>query len=123
MASADAPRRGEIWLVALGAPRAGEPGKTRPAVVISVDELSTGAPADLIVVVPLSSSQARSAIRIKIGPSAGIARPSRAICRAIRAVVPSRLVRRLGSVEPVVMEEIESALTLILGLDRGAAAQ
>lgn len=123
MASADAPRRGEIWLVALGAARAGEPGKTRPAVVISVDELSTGAPADLIVVVPLSSSQARSAIRVEIGPSAGIARPSRAICRAIRAVVPSRLVRRLGSVEPVVMEEIESALTLILGLDRGAAAQ
>jgi hypothetical protein len=29
----------------------------------------------------------------------------------------------LNRAEPVVMEEIESALTLILGLDRGAAAQ
>lgn len=120
MASTDAPHRGEIWLVARGAARAGEPGKTRPAVVISADELNTGASADLIVVVPLSSSQARSAIRVEIGPSAGISRPSRAICRAIRAVVPSRLVRRLGSVEAVVMEEIETALMLILGLDRGA---
>ncbi len=120
MVSTDAPRRGEIWLVALGAARAGEPGKTRPAVVVSVDELSLGAPANLILVVPLSSSQAPSAIRVELGPGAGIDRPSRAICRAIRAVVASRLVRRLGSVESVAMEEIETALTLILGLDRRA---
>lgn len=118
MASPDAPRRGEIWLVALGAARAGEPGKTRPAVVVSVDELSTGAPTDLIVVVPLSSSQAPSAIRVEIAPSAGIDRPSRAICRAVRAVVSSRLVRRIGSVESRTMQEIEGALALILGLDR-----
>jgi len=121
--STDAPRRGEIWLVALGAGRAGEPGKTRPAIVVSVDELSTGTSAELIVVVPLSSSQAPSAIRVELGPSACIDRPSRAICRAIRAVVPSRLLRRLGSVESVTMKEIEAALTLILGLDRRAAAR
>jgi mRNA interferase MazF len=123
MGSTDAPRRGEIWLVSLGAARAGEPGKTRPAVVVSVDELSTGAPTDLIVVVPLSSSQAASAIRVEIAPSAGIDRPSRAICRAVRAVVSSRLVRRLGSVEPREMAEIETVLALILGLDRRATAR
>ncbi len=122
MASTDTPRRGEIWLVALGAARAGEPGKTRPAVVVSVDQLSIGAAADLIVVIPLSSSQAPSAIRVELAPSAGIDRPSRAICRAIRSVVRSRLVRRLGSVESIAMEEIETALTLILGLDRRATA-
>ncbi|TXB91664.1 type II toxin-antitoxin system PemK/MazF family toxin, partial [Mycobacterium tuberculosis] len=33
------PRRGDLWLVSLGAARAGEPGKHRPAVVVSVDEL------------------------------------------------------------------------------------
>jgi mRNA interferase MazF len=123
MASTDAPRRGEIWLVALGAAGAGEPGKTRPAVVVSVDELTTGTLTDLIVVVPLSSSQAPSAIRVEIGASAGIDRPSRAICRAVRAVVPSRLVRRLGRVEPLALDEIETALGLILGLDRPATAR
>lgn len=122
MVSTDAPRRGEIWLVTLGAARAGEPGKTRPAVVVSVDELSAGA-APLVVVVPLSSSQPPSAIRIELGASAGVDRPSRAICGAIRAVVPSRLVRRLGRVEPIAMEQIETALTLILGLDRRATAR
>jgi mRNA interferase MazF len=123
MASTDAPRRGDIWLVALDAAGAGEPGKTRPAVVVSVDELTTGTPTDLIVVVPLSSSQAPSAIRVEIGASAGIDRPSRAICRAVRAVVRARLVRRLGHVEPLAMDEIETVLALILGLDRSATAR
>ena len=118
MVSTDAPRRGDVWLVALGAGRAGEPGKTRPVIVASVDELSTGAPGELIVVIPLSSSQAPSALRIEIEPAAGIERGSRAICRAIRAVVRSRLVRRVGSVTPANMEQVETALTLILGLER-----
>jgi len=83
MASADAPRRGDVWLVALGAGRAGEPGKTRPAIIVSVDELSTGAPEELIVVVPVSSSLAASALvnaarkltpyrRLKIDPLSGV---------------------------------------------------
>jgi mRNA interferase MazF len=122
MASTDAPRRRDVWLVALGAGRAGEPGKTRPAIVVSVDELSTGAPADLIVVVLLSSSLAPSALRIEIAPAAGIERRSRAVCRAVRAVVSSRLQRRIGSIDPATMEQIETALTLILGLDDARTA-
>lgn len=115
---AETPRRGDIWLVALGAGRTGEPGKTRPAVVVSVDELGAGAPEDLLVVVPLSSSAAPSALRIEIAPDAGIEHPSRAVCRAVRAVSASRLQRRIGEVTPAVVAEIETALALILGLDR-----
>jgi mRNA interferase MazF len=87
MASADAPRRGDVWLVALGAGRAGEPGKTRPAIIVSVDELSTGAPEELIVVVPVSSSLAPSALRIEIDPTAGVESPSR---RPFAARAPHR---------------------------------
>ena len=120
MDSTDGPRRGDVWLVVLGAGRAGEPSKTRPAIVVSVNELSTGAPGELIVVVPLSSSLAPSALRIEIEPAAGIERASRAVCRAVRAVVRSRLVRRIGSIAPANMEQVETALTLILGLERRA---
>lgn len=121
MALTDTPRRREVWLVALGAGRAGEPGKTRPAVVVSEDELSTGAPGELIVV-PLSSSLAPSALRVELAPMAGIDRPSRAACRAVRAVASSRFVRRIGSVDQATMEQIEAALALILGLGRRPAA-
>ncbi len=120
MDSADTPRRNDVWLVALGAGRAGEPGRTRPAIVVSVDELSTGAPGELIVLVPLSSSLAPSGLRVEMAPIAGIDRPSRAVCRAVRAVVSSRFVRRIGSVDPTAMDQIETALALILGLDRAA---
>ncbi len=118
MASTDTPRRREIWLVAPGAERAGEPGKTRPAIVVSRDELSAGTPEDLIVVVPLSSSLAPSRLRVDVAPIAGVDHPSRAVCRAIRAVASSRFMRRIGSVDRATMEQIETALALILGLDR-----
>jgi mRNA interferase MazF len=118
MAFTDVPRRREVWLVALGAGRAGEPGKTRPAIVVSDDELSIGAPGDLIVVVRLSSSLAPSALRVDVAPIAGIDRPSRAICKAVRAVVSSRFVLRIGAVDQATMNQVETALALILGLDR-----
>jgi mRNA interferase MazF len=115
MASTE-PRRGEVWLVAFGAARRGEPGKHRPAVVISVDRLSAGTVADLVVVVPLSSSSAPSALRPEVADIEGVDRPSRAICRAVRGVARPRLSRRVGMLTPEKLIEVETALGLILGL-------
>jgi mRNA interferase MazF len=115
MASTE-PRRGEVWLVSLGAARAGEPGKNRPAVVVSVDELSTGAADELLVVVPLSSSRSPSALRPEVSGVEGVDRPSRAICRGVRAVARARLQRRIGVLTPATLAELERALVLVLGL-------
>lgn len=116
MASTE-PLRGEVWRVSFGAPRLGEPGKHRPAVAISSDSLGTGTAADLIVVVPLSSSSAPSVLRPEIQDIDGLDRPSRAIRRSIRGVSRSRMSRRLGVLAPAALNEIERALTLILQLD------
>lgn len=112
------PRRGDIWLVSFGASRSGEPGKNRPGVVISVDRLNTPHVEDLIMVVPLSSSRAPSALRVEVSLSEGVERPSRAICRATRAVARGRLLQRSGTVSPETLGQIERALLVILGLDR-----
>ncbi len=109
------PRRGEIWLTAFGAGRRGEPGKHRPAVVMSADEVLVGKPDELIVVVPFSSSVAPSVLRPQIDPSAGIDSMSVAICRGIRGVARSRLLRHLGAIDGEKMGEIERALGLALG--------
>lgn len=77
------PRRGELWLVALGAARAGEPGKHRPAVVVSVDEILAGVDDELVVVVPVSSSRASSPLRPQISPAEGADAESVAICRGV----------------------------------------
>jgi mRNA interferase MazF len=108
------PRRGEIWLTAFGAARPGEPGKTRPAVVLSSDELLVGASDELIVVIPFSSSVTPSLLRPAVDSETGIDNPSAAICRGIRGVARSRLLRRVGEADEKKMAEIERAVGLVL---------
>ncbi|HWW66367.1 MAG TPA: type II toxin-antitoxin system PemK/MazF family toxin [Solirubrobacterales bacterium] len=122
MASTEQPRRGEIWLVSLGAARRGEPGKNRPAIVVSVDDLLTGGEDELIVVVPLSSSRTPSKLRPPVSPAEGAEAPSAAICRAVRAVSRRRLLRRVGAASPETVTEVECAIATVLGLDRPIAS-
>lgn len=112
------PRRGDLWLVALGAGRAGEPGKHRPAVVVSVDDLLTGIDDELIIVVPVSSSLAHTPLRPHVSPGEGVDTESVALCRGVRAVARSRLLERLGTLLPDTTQEIERGLGLILGIQQ-----
>jgi mRNA interferase MazF len=102
--------------VSFGAARPGEPGKSRPAVIVSVDRIIAGHSFEPIVVVPLSSSSTPSVLRPEIRDIEGVDRPSHALPRAVRSVARSRLLRRLGTLPPEKLTEIERALTLILGL-------
>lgn len=111
------PCRGEIWLVSLGAVRSGEPGKNRPAIVASVDDILAGVEDELIVVVPLSSSRAASPLRPEVSSAEGADRPSVAICRGVRAVARSRFLRRIGETTTETLAEVERALARILGFD------
>ncbi len=122
MTGSTEPRRGEIWLVSLGAARRGEPGKNRPAIVVSVDDLLAGADHELIVVVPLSSSLPPSALRPRLGPESGIDADSVAIPRGIRGVARRRLLRRLGEVSTETLAEVEASLGTVLGLEQPAAS-
>jgi len=116
MASTE-PRRGEVWLTSLGAARKGEPGKNRPAIVVSVDEITTGLEDELIVVVPVSTARAASPLRPEVSPDEGIERDSVVVCRGVRAVARKRLLRKLGKAKADTVQEIERALGMILGLD------
>ena len=109
-------QRGDLWLVALGAARAGEPGKHRPAVVVSIDDILAGIDDELVVVVPVSSSLAHNPLRPRLSPSEGVDTESVAVCRGIRAVARTRLLERLGTVAPDTMHQIERGLALILGM-------
>lgn len=122
MTESTEPRRGEIWLASFGAARRGEPGKNRPALVVSADELLVGAEHELVVVVPLSSSVARSSLRPPIDPRSGIDNDSAAVCRAVRGIARSRLLHRLGEAGAETLAEVEAALATVLGLEQPAAS-
>jgi mRNA interferase MazF len=116
MTASPEPRRGELWLVALGAARAGEPGKHRPAIIVSADELLTGIADELVVVVPVSNSRSGTPLRPHVSPAEGVDTASVAICRGVRAVARTRLLARLGTLDPDTMRRVERALALILGI-------
>jgi mRNA interferase MazF len=111
------PHRGEIWLVSLGAARTGERGKKRPAVVISVDDIVAGVEHELFVVVPVSSTRAPSLLRPRVSSEEGVDDESAAICRGVRAVSRSRLLRPIGRLKPETLRDVEPALATVLGLD------
>lgn len=117
------PLRGDIWLASLGAGRRGEPGKNRPAVVISAHRVLRHGADELIVVVPLSRSRSPSVLRPHLGPETGIDHSSAAICPAMRGVSRSRLLRRLGEVGSEKMSEIEQAVEYVLALDRSSLSR
>jgi mRNA interferase MazF len=111
------PSRGEVWLASLGAARLGEPGKNRPAIVVSSDLIIAGLTQEPIVVVPLSSSLPPSALRPEVSDAEGVERPSRAICGAVRGLARSRLLRKLGTLTPETLAEVERSLALVLGMN------
>ena len=111
------PRRGEIWLVSFGAARRGEPGKNRPAVIVSTDDLLSGVDHELIVVVPFSRSLAPSPLRPEVSSDEGIDGPTAAICRGVRAVARTRILRPLGQARPETLTAVETALANILGIE------
>jgi mRNA interferase MazF len=108
-------RRGEIWLADLGANRSGELGKTRPVIVMTLDELVAGDPADLLIVVPLSASRAASAFRVQVDAVEGVDRPSVAVVTAARAVARSRLTTRLGVLPERELGQVTALLVAAVG--------
>jgi mRNA interferase MazF len=98
----------------MGAAHVGEPGKNRPAVVVSRSDLHGGGFGDLVIVVPISSSVAPSPLRPPLSAGEALAVDSVAVCRSIRALAPNRLLRRLGEVSPETLETIGQALDVIL---------
>ena len=113
------PHRGEVWLVALGAARSGEIGKTRPCLVVSVDGLQTGTPYDLITVVPLTtnSHQRPNLIQPLVPAGQGLERDSVILCNAPRAIVPSRFVQLVGSVPDEILAKVIDARAFVEGWD------
>jgi mRNA interferase MazF len=109
------PRRGEIWLVDLNPTKGHEQAGVRPAVVVSDDVFNAG-PADLCIVVPVTSRLRPIPSQIRLPASGGLDRPSAALCEGIRSVSRSRLIRRIGSVGGAALASIDDILRILIRL-------
>ena len=110
------PRRGEIWLADLRPTRGREQAGRRPVLVLSVDFFNAG-PADLIVVLPMTSTQRDIPLHVKISKGdGGTRKESVVLCEAIRSISKERLVSRWGVLSREAMAEVEDRLLILLGL-------
>jgi mRNA interferase MazF len=111
-----APARGEIWLAVLDPTRGHEQAGRRPCLVVSVDPFNQG-PAELVVVLPLTTRDRGILWHVRVDPPEGGLRARSFVkCEDVRSISKERLGSRYGLVMPVTMREIEDRLRLLFGL-------
>ena len=110
------PARGEIWFLNLDPTLGREQAGSRPALVISVDAFNQG-PADLVVVLPVTSVAKGIPFHVPVSPpEGGVRQPSFIKCEDIRSVSRSRLRERWGTLRAQTMAAVEDRLRILMGL-------
>ncbi|MDM8564743.1 type II toxin-antitoxin system PemK/MazF family toxin [Candidatus Halobeggiatoa sp. HSG11] len=110
------PSRGEIWLVNLNPTRGHEQAGIRPALIVSVDIFNHG-PADLIVVLPITTKNKKIPLHVKITPpEGGLKELSFIKCEDIRSISTERLLKQLGNITDSTLILAEDKLRILIGL-------
>jgi mRNA interferase MazF len=108
--------RGEVWVVDLDPTLGREQAGRRPALVVSASAFNAG-PADLVVVVPLTASDRRIPLHVRIEPpEGGVRETSFAMTEMIRSVSRRRLATRWGAVQASTMRVVEDRIRVLLDL-------
>jgi len=108
--------RGEIWFADLNPTRGREQRGARPVLVVSADPLNAG-PAQLVIVVPLTTTDRNIPVHVRIEPpNGGVRDVSYAMCEAVRSISKDRLDRRWGTVDAETMRRVDDRLRIVLDL-------
>jgi mRNA interferase MazF len=112
------PRRGEVYSLRLDTVEGSEQRGSKPAVVVSRDAINQASP--VIVVCPVTDARHVSRpypsdVLVK-APEGSLTKDSVVLTGQIRAVAKTRLLVRLGELQPDTMREVEQALRITLHL-------
>jgi|APTNR8051073442_1049403.scaffolds.fasta_scaffold107689_2 mRNA interferase MazF len=108
--------RGDVWLADLSPVRGHEQAGRRPVLVVSVDPFNQSR-ADLVVVIPITSTLRSIPFHVVVQPpEGGLTNPSALLCEAVRSISKDRLITRWGSVLPATMAKVEDRLRMLMGL-------
>lgn len=98
-------QRGEVWLVELDPTVGAEIQKTRPAVIVSPPELHDWLRAALVAPMTTGSHAAPFRIPLTFKGKRGLILPEQ-----VRSVDKSRLIKRLGKLDPATLAQLLSVL-------------
>ena len=107
-----APPRGEVWLVDLGIA-----AKVRPCLVLSVP--AEDQDRSIVCLVPHTTSTRGS--RFEVRTQVRFLQPGAFDAQSIVTVPTARLVRRMGVLAAIQLEDVEKAVLAWLGISRGDA--
>jgi mRNA interferase MazF len=114
--SVSQPSRGEVWSVNFDPILGREQAGTRPALVLSVDKFNHG-PAELVIVLPITSKDKRQPIHVSvIPPEGGLRLPNFIKCDDIRSVSKQRFKRFHGTLSARTLAEVEKRMRILLNL-------
>ena len=111
-------RRGELYLVSLDPTVGYEIQKTRPALIIQNDVGNQYSPLTIAAAVTSKVSSEPFPVEVTVEPTRGngLNVPSAIRLDQIRTVDQQRLIKRLGSMDPVIMRKVDEAIKISLGL-------
>ena len=110
------PARGEIWLADLNPIRGREQAGMHPCLVVSVN-LFNQSPAELVIVIPLTSRAKSVRSHVPLSPPEGGVREQSFIkCEDVRSISIERLTVRWGVVSSATMCKVEDCLRILMGL-------
>jgi mRNA interferase MazF len=117
MATAPAPRRGEIWLVDFDPAVGAEIQMVRPALVASLDSIGR---LPLRMVVPITDWKPHYAnypwfVEIIASPTNGLAKDSGADAFQTKSVSVNRFASLLGNVTAAEMDNVAAAIAMCVG--------
>jgi len=112
-------KQGEIWLINLDPTIGAEIKKTRPAVIINHNALGK---LPLKIFVPITEWKNRYTsapwmIKIEANNDNGLSKPSSIDCFQIRSVAQDRFLKKNGSIDDKILNDIKKALIIVLSLE------
>jgi mRNA interferase MazF len=114
----DSPQRGEVWLADLNPTQGSEQAGIRPIIIFQnnvVSDFST-----TIITIPLSTNQRRAALPICLlieRGNGGLSKNSVALCFQMRVLDKTRLIQKLGQLNPEIISQLEEVVLLTLGYE------
>lgn len=111
------PRRGEVYYVSFDPTLGAEIRKTRPALVLQNDVANRHSPITIVAAITSQFDETLYPTEVLVrAPEGGLAADSVVLLNQIRSIDKQRLARRLGSLRPATMRQVDRAVQISLGL-------
>lgn len=108
--------RGDIWLADLNPVRGHEQAGRRPVLIVSEDAFNQSR-ADLVVVIPITSTLRPIPFHVVVHPpEGGLTNSSALLCEAVRSISKNRLITRWDAVSASTMALVADRLRILMRL-------